>query len=365
MKVQQIERKLSWLLTLGALMLLAVAVFAASDATPTQAADGANLRTIIADRTGTACATTVPGDVNGNHAGIGVGIAFDGTNLLISCYTDNTVTKVSTLGVQIEPPHVIAGATFLGALAYNGANGDLYGCSDFNKVGKITLGPPLSGTGTFAMVFDTSTISFVPVGGSGNGSGCFDGLAYDGTGTPSIWASGDVSPTTEHYTLLGGAIKQFTNSLGSCPSNTFGGNSGIAVGGANLYLSNNGCSQIYTVNKTSYSSTLFASFPARIEDMECDSVTFAPAHGAIWSIDAHDNILNAWEIAPGLCAFGGGAPAVGGTFDLISGGSGSRASSADTQRSSAPPIAALAGGLAAAALALVMGGWYARRRWLR
>ena len=37
MKVQQIERRFSWLLKLGALMLLAVAVFAASDAAPTQA----------------------------------------------------------------------------------------------------------------------------------------------------------------------------------------------------------------------------------------------------------------------------------------------------------------------------------------
>jgi hypothetical protein len=355
MKVQQIDRKFSLLLTLGALMLLAGAVFATSGATPAHAANGSNLRTIIADRTGTACAST---DVAGHHAGVGVGIAFDGTNLLISCYTDNTVTKVTTLGAQVEPPHVIAGATSLGALAYNGANGDLYGCSGFGQVGKITLGPPLSGTGSFAMVFDTSTISFVPVGGSGNGSGCFDGLAYDGT-DGTIWASGDVSHTTEHYTLTGGAIKQFTNSLGSCGTNPAGGNSGIAVGGANLYLANNGCSEIYTVNKTSYSATFFASFSARIEDMECDSVTFAPAHGAIWSIDAYDNILNAWEITPGLCAFGGGAPnptfcpgcPVGGLVALPIAGSGSDF-----------PWMMLIATVSGALPLLAAGLWYGRKR---
>ena len=57
------------------------------------------------------------------------------------------------------------------------------------------------------------------------------------------------------------------------------------------------------------------------------------------------------------------APAVGGTVELLAGGSGSAAGSADA---SGPPVpyGALAGA-AAAALALAAGGWYGRRRWLR
>ena len=49
-----------------------------------------------------------------------------------------------------------------------------------------------------------------------------------------------------------------------------------------------------------------------------------------------------------------GGPAVGGIAELPA-----------VSASSGPPYAALAGGLAAAALALTAGGWYARRRWLR
>lgn len=298
--------------------LALVLCFAAlSGANTTNAADGDPLQpTIIAARTG-ACASI---NGAGDHANVGTGIAFNGTNLLISCWGDSSVAEINPLtGAQVGSLHIIAGATSLGALAYDGLNSVLYGCSGGNTVGTIVLG----GTNTFTPIFNTALVDFTGLGG-GFGSGCIDGLAYDGTGTPSLWASGDVSSTTEHYTLAGAPIMKFNNGLTP-------GNSGIAVGGANLYLANNGSSQIYTVNKTFTSSTLFASFPARLEDLECDSVTFAGApkfKGAIWSIDAYDNRLNAWEIPLGLCAFGGGVTPVptgpvGGIVDVVSTGGGS------------------------------------------
>ena len=87
-------------------------------------------------------------------------------------------------------------------------------------------------------------------------------------------------------------------------------NSGIAVGGAKLYLANNGGQQIYEVAKDFSTFTLFASFPRRLEDLECDNITFLPdGKAAIWSNDAYDNTLNAWEIPFGVCLFGGGPPA--------------------------------------------------------
>jgi hypothetical protein len=103
--------------------------------------------------------------------------------------------------------------------------------------------------------------------------------------------------------ITGAPITSFPLSglIGSC------GNSGIAVGGTNLYLANNGCSEIYVAPKTLTSSALFATFPARLEDLECDNITFAGSgKGAIWSIDAYDRTLNAWEIPLGTCSFGGG-----------------------------------------------------------
>jgi hypothetical protein len=57
--------------------------------------------------------------------------------------------------------------------------------------------------------------------------------------------------------------------------------------------------------------------------------------------------------------------AVGGIVELAVGQPDSPASPPEGSRSSAPPYAALTGGLAAAALALTAGPWYARRRWVR
>jgi hypothetical protein len=255
-----------------------------------QAVDGDNLRTIIADRTGTACASK---DAAGNHNGVGVGIAFDGTNLLISCYNDSTVTEIDPADGSQVAVHTIAGASSLGALAWDATNNRLWGCSSFNTVGIVDLA-----ANTFTPLFNTTAVGFP----NGSGSGCFDGLAYDGT-DDSIWASGDVSSTTEHYTTAGAPIAKFSNSglIGGC------GNSGIAVGQSALYLASNGCSQIYTVQKDFSSAVLFASFPRRLEDLECDPLTFdALGKGAIWSIDAYDNILNAWEVPVTECPFGGG-----------------------------------------------------------
>ena len=44
------------------------------------------------------------------------------------------------------------------------------------------------------------------------------------------------------------------------------------------------------------------------ESMECDDVTF-PGKSAIWSQDAYDRTLNAWEIPAGSCGIGGGGAA--------------------------------------------------------
>jgi hypothetical protein len=56
---------------------------------------------------------------------------------------------------------------------------------------------------------------------------------------------------------------------------------------------------------------------------------------------------------------------IGGTIEHLVGGPDSPAHSADGSGSASRPYAAIAGGAAAGAVALAVGGWYARRRWLR
>ena len=248
------------------------------------AADGDLITTIIADRTGTACASI---DDEGNHAGIGTGIAFDGTVLYMSCWTDSSVVGIDPADGDQLSLHFPTPATRLGAMAWDANANQLWACDDDTDIGIIDLDT------------DTFTSVFAP---SGPAPGCIDGLAYDGSDN-TIWASRDVSDSIQHYQLDGTLIDSFslTGLIGAA------GSSGIAVGTSGLYLANNGGFQIWHALKDLSASTLFATFERRLEDLECDPITFSDLGvGAIWSQDAYDNIVNAYEVSPDECPFGGG-----------------------------------------------------------
>ena len=235
-------------------------------------APGANLRLIS-------------GAYSRGSCGVNTGIAFDGTSLIVSCWSYPVLDFLSPVDGHLVSSMTIPGFTGFGALAYDAAQNKLWACDagSFNAVVLIDLAA------------GTATPQFTS-------EGCIDGLAYDGT-DQTIWSGGDVATEVQHYKQDGTLIAGFPlgGSLGGF------GKSGLAVGGEKLYIANNGGSTIYEAAKDFSSVTLFASFPARLEDLECDDVTFAAdGVGAIWSIDAYDRQINAWAIPPGKCKFGGG-----------------------------------------------------------
>jgi hypothetical protein len=243
---------------------------------PAQAAFGDKLAEFDA-----AATAGVPG------CGVGTGIAFDGDWLYLSCWGNATLYKVDPATHLGGGSVTLAGVSDIGAMAYDGTRDRLWVCSSGSTVKAFVLA-----TGAA----DPSLAPFAV-------SGCVDGLAYDGE-DDTIWASPDAHSITSHYQLDGSPIATFFNTsrLGGV------GNSGIAVGGEDIYLANNGGSQIYSVEKDFSSSTLLATFPRRIEDLECDELTFAPK-AAIWAQDAYDRILSAYEIPAGSCDHGGVASA--------------------------------------------------------
>ncbi len=212
-----------------------------------------------------------------------MGIAFDGTHLIKSCYNSNRLWLLSPLDASLVSTVDVAGVSGIGAMAWDGSRGKLWICNAANDHVELV-----------DMVGATATDKFAS-------QGCFDGLAYDGT-DDTIWASADVASSIQHFQIDGTPINSFSlaGKLGGS------GNSGIAVGGDNLYLANDGGSQIYQCTKDLATCTLMSTFARRLEDLECDNVTFAPK-SAIWSVDAYDHILNAWEIPAGTCTFGGAA----------------------------------------------------------
>jgi hypothetical protein len=237
-------------------------------ASPVQAAVGSNLR-----------------QIHGGYSqpcSINTGLAFDGTNLLVTCWYHNVIDVLAPGDGHLVSTLTVPGYGGLFAAAWDGNHNKLLLCADENKVILVDTS---NGSSTFLF----------------SGPECVDGLAYDGT-DDTVWLSPDVSGTVYHYKTDGTLINSHSVSglIGGC------GNSGIAVGGSKLYLANNGCSQIFEVAKDFSTSSLLSSFPARLEDLECDDVSFAGAgKGAIWSIDAYDRVINAWEIPVGKCGRGG------------------------------------------------------------
>ncbi|HYM14119.1 MAG TPA: hypothetical protein VEZ14_00985 [Dehalococcoidia bacterium] len=262
------DRKRGWLTRLAILVLTVggIGMALAGSAGVARGATGDQLRQITG--------ATPP-------CSVGTGLAFDGTHLILSCWGSNKLWRVSPADGSLMDTLTIAGASDLRAMAWDSSQNKLWACNG----------------GSAVVLIDTTAQTSAPAFTS---SGCVDGLAFDGS-DGTIWASGDSASSVQHFKTDGTALGSFSVSgkLGNC------GNSGIAVGGDKLYLANDGCSEIYQCTKDLVTCTLMSSFPKRIEDLECDNVTFAPK-GAIWSIDAYDRILNAWEIPAGTCSFGGG-----------------------------------------------------------
>jgi pimeloyl-ACP methyl ester carboxylesterase len=241
------------------------------------AADGTILRTITAE---------------GYSCPVGTGIAFDGRQLLLSCWSNNQILAVDPDSGARLHTYEINGISGIGALAWDRARNHLWACDTGSGVYIINL------------TLQTALHRF-------NSQGCVDGLAYDGS-DDTLYTSADVAPTVQHYKTDGTLLLSFDvqGKIGQC------GNSGIAVGGPSIFLSNNGCSEIYQTSKDFSQFSLLGSFPARLEDLECDDVTFrGSGKAAIWSKDAYDGVLNAFELNPGLCGFGG-QPS-GPTYPLI------------------------------------------------
>lgn len=229
---------------------------------------------------------------------INTGIAFDGTNLIMSCWSNPGLDIIDPLTGALLNTVTVAGYDGFGALAWNRNTGTLWACGTGGVAGFMDQAVEIDMT-------TGSVIGSFPVPRT-----CTDGLAYDGVDN-TLWTSGDVYLDLHEYDLTG--VEVSTVNIGG---NIGTGNSGIAVGAGSLFLANNGLQQVWEVDRAFTTYSLFASFPRRIEDLECDDVTFAPQFAVIWQQDAYDRIVNAFEIPAGACPFGGGGGATAIDIDL-------------------------------------------------
>ena len=225
-------------------------------------------------------------------SGVNTGVAFDGTNLIMSCWSSNKLDLLRTSDASLVKRLTLpAPINNVGAMAWDGKQNRLWICVNYSSVYLVDTSDP---DGNGLIVPGEVQFKF-------NTGGCVDGLAFDGA-DETIWSSPDASCTLSHYTKTGTLIA--TKNV--CPMLGGSGNSGIAVGAGKLYLANNGGSQIWVANKPPTTSSLFATFPRRIEDLECDDITFSnDGIATIWQQDAYDRQIQAYAIEPNACPFGG------------------------------------------------------------
>jgi uncharacterized repeat protein (TIGR01451 family) len=214
-----------------------------------------------------------------------VGLAFDGTNLLVSCVGSGVIDKIDPSDGSLVGQITVAGESVLGALSYDRKREKLWACT-FGGAERVMLIDPADGSK------DAEFAS----------NGCGDGLAYDG-GDDTLWAGADQVCDVTHYETHGTVIGAFN----VCPLIGGSGKSGIAVGNGKLYVASPSLSRVYEVEQDFSASSLLFQTNRFLEDLECDDVTFAPK-SAMWVQAAFDRILTAVEIPPGACPFGGDPP---------------------------------------------------------
>jgi uncharacterized repeat protein (TIGR01451 family) len=234
--------------------------------------------------------------------GLSLGVGFDGTDLLVSTTCDTTITRVDPANGNVRGTVNIAGVLdgTIDAISWDAKDNLLWLADGSHNVYSAVL-DKTTGTGVATLRFSAASFGGFPL---------TDGLAFDGT-DDTIWYSPDVSATIFHFTETGVLLGTRPGVLGSC------NNSGLVVADAtSLYMGNDGCSQIWFGDKAGTTTTFFASLSGkRVEDLECDNTTFAPK-SVIWSKDAFDYELNAFEVTAGQCAQGGVIP-VGADVSIV------------------------------------------------
>jgi hypothetical protein len=185
-----------------------------------------------------------------------------------------------------------------GSLSLRGDKGDLLGCGNADdgthSIYSIDVSPFNSiADGTATRLFDATP-----------GNQICDGATWD-ISDKTVFQSPDVSSTIYHFDQTGTA-------LGSFPSPSGCQNSGLAVGGASLFASCDGNLIIHQLDKsTGAETTSFPTGGTRTEDLECDPISFASSNiDVMWSKDAFENRLFAFEIPHDTCGLAGGPPTV-------------------------------------------------------
>jgi hypothetical protein len=257
--------------------------------------------------------------------GISPSVAFDGQYLYYAEYAGAILHRIDVPppgGPHLATGHVgipiIGTSSGIMTLSYD-ASRDRFWAVGGDGV-SIYL---LSKTGAATLVFTVDWMNDRP----GFQTGPFateTKIAYDGS-DDTIWYSPDATSRIYHYhtsaDALGTAALVAATpyiDVDAAPNDIaaqcgYNQSSGVATGGANLFISVAGCPYYFEYTKTGVKVAAHAynfSGMQSSQDLECDNVSYGVA--VLWIKEGYEGRIRAVELpSNGACGYGGGMPAAG------------------------------------------------------
>jgi hypothetical protein len=259
--------------------------------------------------------------VPGHTAYCSIGLAFDGSSLYYNRCDDTNIYEIDPLSGALQNTFdTNLFSSHPNAMAFDSTrNGIWFGAQDCKIVNSTNHMPIYFWNFTDDSVneeFSVSESLINPATGDDFLGFCFlDGLAFNAgadvnnSGDDELWFSDDINENLGVFRPDGTFVSGFDATTINSSLSTL---SGLAIGGANLYLGNNGGGDVFRAD----SSTLalidqFTSQDERLEDMACDPNTFANLGAEVMWVrhtpqgNADDDLISAFYIESNTCGFGG------------------------------------------------------------
>lgn len=308
-------RRLSYILMA---LVLTVALGVSHETSTTEAAVGDQIHQI-----GNPALGQPPLPFPGADAFCSIGLAFDGTSLYYDRCGDTNIYRINPITAALVDVGGDGGIFNPGiglnpnALAFDKKRNGLWiGAQSCDATGM-----PIHfwdfATNIVTPMFTIPFGLINPATGNSFLGFCFiDGLAYNENDPTTdaddeIWFSDDVNPNLGRFSATacpgpspcGDLVTGFDATTVDPSLATL---SGLAVGGSNLYMANNGGGDVFRASIPGLVLLdQFVSADERQEDMECDPVTFAPTE-VMWvrttpQGGAFSDVITAFEIEPNTC----------------------------------------------------------------